>query len=805
MLAAAVLLAGIPRTVSASDLAQARFDATMARAKATMLTDPREAIAAVEQAEQDAKGISSVRARRVAEATIVWLRGEAYFRMDDLVAAGPLIERALREVDQVAPGSKLAGDVLLTDGSIHGTRTEVAEALVDFQRAHHNFVRVGDARGQAISLICISTLYKDAKDYTTALRYLREALEAYQADPNLEISTRNNRGVILQHQGQLVAAEKEFTTSLKLARSQQNQNAVIQVLRNRARNSLLAGNVAQARRDIEAAQRLSSAARVQDGSLLALSAQADLQTGQVSLAGKIIDTAFADVDLNDTPVTVRDAHQTAFDVYRALHQDGKALAHLLALKRLDDESTRLAPETSTALMAAQFDSANQEAKIARLRDAEKLRVARDALKEAEFERLLLLLGAGAGAVILLLLTVNLMTVRRSRDRVRAANRDLERTNGALGEALAAKTEFLATTSHEIRTPLNGILGMTQVLLADAAMAPPMRERLGVVHGAGLTMRALVDDILDVAKMETGALALEQQPFDLRASLEDATAMWAEQARAKGLIFAADLARCPTYVAGDAARVRQIVFNLLSNALKFTDAGAVSISAEGDADGVRIRVSDTGIGIAPDKQGQVFEPFQQADASTTRRFGGTGLGLSICRSLARAMGGDITVASQPGRGATFTVALALPSVEAPVAAAPAEDRPALLIVDRNPIGRAMFRSLFAPYSEAIRFAGTAADAAASLARGGVAQVLVDDATVRASGDPRQFLATIVAAAGATPVTLLWPAAAEAEREAWLRLGVTAVIAKPVSGAALIAALFPPGCDEAGEPRLVSQAA
>ena len=788
-----------------TDNPQARFDAIVQRMKAAMLTDPRAAIDLAAQGEQVGEAIPSPADRHVAMATVLWLQAEARFRIDDLDSAASLIARARGEIEASAPKSKLQGDILLTSGSIHGSRTEVAAALTDFVQAHDIFVRVKDARGQAISLICISTLYKDAKDYKKALKYLDEAIEIDVTDPSIAYGVHNNRGVILRHSGLYEQADREFTVSLQFARKLNSQTTYIQAFRNRARNNLQAGKLRSAERDISIARRLVAKIGGKDEPLTALAGQAALRHGHLAEAGRLINLAFVGIDLTTTPVTVREAHEAAYDVYRALHQDDKALAHLIALKRIDDESTRLATQTSTALMAARFDAANQEAKIRQLRDAERLRVARDALEQARFERSLLRIGGAAGMVILVLLLINVVTLRRSRDRVRAASDALAGTNTALNKALAAKTEFLATTSHEIRTPLNGILGMTQVLLADATLTPAVTERLTVVHGAGLTMCALVDDILDVAKMETGNLAIEHAPFDPRACLTDAAVMWAEQARGKGLVFAADFARLPPLVSGDAARVRQIAFNLLSNAIKFTAAGAVSISAEAANDGIVIRVSDTGIGVATGAQGDIFEPFRQADASTTRRFGGTGLGLSICRSLARAMGGDIALVSAPGQGSTFIVTLPLPvATPAPVRAEADGDGPSLLVVERNPIARAMFRSLLAPHVGVVRFAVSAKEAVACLATGDVGGVLIDDATARAEGDPRRFVAEVVAAAGYAPVTLLWPATDSGEQDALIRLGVTTLLLKPVSGAALIAALFPIE-PFSGDIALVSQAA
>ena len=802
MLAGALAIAASP--VAAQPAApQARFDAAVDAAKAAMLVDPRQTVENAHRAEPLALALTSQRARDTALATALWLEAEALYRLDDLARAAPLIERAHALVRAAAPGSKVEADVLLTRGSINGKQLRVAEALGDFTSAHRLFHANGDPRHEAIALICMANLYFDAKDYDSALRYLGEALEAFPADAGLAYAIYNTRGLVLQDQNQFAAADTAFRQALQNARSIKSGALEAMFLRNIARNQLLAGRVADADRTIEAARRASAGGEGDETQLDALAAQAAFQHGDFAAAGRLIDRAFAGIDPAKTDARFRYAHLTAVAAYRALHRDSSALAHLQALKRLDDEATKLATQTSSALMAAQFDKANQDTKIARLRDAERLRVARDALQRAKTERTLFLIGGGAALAIMAMLAVALVTIRRSRDKVRAANDDLAVTNGALGKALAAKTEFLATTSHEIRTPLNGILGMTQVMLADRQLTGPTRDRLTVVHGAGLTMRALVDDILDVAKMETGNLGLDVAPFDPASCLRDASAMWAEQARAKGLAFTVDLDRCPGRVEGDAARVRQIVFNLLSNALKFTATGSVALVAEAaPAGGLRIEVRDTGIGIAADKQAEVFESFRQADTSTTRQFGGTGLGLAICRNLTEAMGGTITVASKLGQGSSFTVALPLPVVDAaPVVVAEASG-PRVLVVDRNPIARAMLRTLLAPHAAEIVFAGSVDEIRAA---GVVAHVLIDGVTAKGEGDAPGFVAEVLAASPDAMATLLWPAGDEEGRAALADLGLAQILVKPVTGVMLVATMFAPACDERSGSRLVSQAA
>jgi len=233
---------------------------------------------------------------------------------------------------------------------------------------------------------------------------------------------------------------------------------------------------------------------------------------------------------------------------------------------------------------------------------------------------------------------------KARDAAEAANR--------------AKSAFLATMSHEIRTPLNGVLGMAQAMAADK-LTRVQRERLDVVRQSGEALLAILNDVLDLSKIEAGKLELEEAEFDVGELARAAHATFAATAQAKDLGFALKVERNASGVyRGDSVRVRQILYNLVSNALKFTDHGEVKVTVGRVRGSLILTVSDTGIGIAPDNLATLFQKFEQADASTTRRFGGTGLGLSICRDLAELMGGKIEVDSVPGHGATFRATLPL---------------------------------------------------------------------------------------------------------------------------------------------------
>jgi signal transduction histidine kinase/CheY-like chemotaxis protein len=280
--------------------------------------------------------------------------------------------------------------------------------------------------------------------------------------------------------------------------------------------------------------------------------------------------------------------------------------------------------------------------------------------------------------------------------------EMKAQSAALEEALAraeaanrAKNDFLANMSHEIRTPLNGIMGLAEVMLRGR-LDDDQREMLSAMAASADTLNQLLCDLLDFSRLEAGKLEVVSEPFALDQVAGEAASLFARQARAKGLTFEVKVAEAARRrVVGDPARIKQILTNLLSNALKFTSSGGVTLSIAAGAmdDRCYFEVRDTGVGFDPQDAERLFGRFEQADGSITRKYGGTGLGLAICRQLAGLMGGTISAAGQPRRGAVFTLILPLPLAEpaAPEAADGADpvcDASGLrvLVADDNPTNR-----------------------------------------------------------------------------------------------------------------------
>ena len=374
---------------------------------------------------------------------------------------------------------------------------------------------------------------------------------------------------------------------------------------------------------------------------------------------------------------------------------------------------------------------------------------------------------------------------------RAKETDAEAAN-------AAKSSFLATMSHEIRTPLNGVLGMAQAMEADE-LSDAQRRRLTVIRSSGEALLALLNDVLDLSKIEAGKVELESITFDVAPLAAGVEAAFAHQAADKGLSFLTLIAPEASGVwLGDPTRLRQILYNLVSNAVKFTARGGVSLSVDRQDESLRFVVADTGVGVPADKLDMLFDKFSQVDASTTRRHGGTGLGLAICRELAGLMGGRIAVESGVGEGSRFTLTVPLRRSDAaptPAFEAAGETQTSwgglrLLAAEDNPINQLVLKTLLAQIGVEPTMVENGEEAIAAWEDGDWAAILMDVQLpvmdgVAATREIRRREAAL--GRPRTPIIALTANAMAHQIEEYAAAGMEGHVAKPIAAASLFTAI------------------
>ncbi|MDM4766917.1 PAS domain-containing hybrid sensor histidine kinase/response regulator [Pelomonas sp. SE-A7] len=356
----------------------------------------------------------------------------------------------------------------------------------------------------------------------------------------------------------------------------------------------------------------------------------------------------------------------------------------------------------------------------------------------------------------------------------------------------AKSAFLANTSHEIRTPLNGLVGLARMLQQPDMPDDTRRQYLDQMLDSAESLSGLISDILDLSKIEAGRLTLEALPFALRDMLGTMRLAYLTLAQARGLSFQIEVdASVPAWVVGDPVRTRQILSNYLTNAIKFTDSGSVAVRVRAlSPERVRIEVQDTGPGIAPELRARLFQPFTQADESTTRRYGGTGLGLSICRELAELMGGQVGVDSEYGQGSTFWAELDLPAAPTPISTQLREARSheeleglRVLMVEDNPVNMMIAVALLEQWGLEVSQASDgsqaieAINAAATLGKPYDA-VLMDVQMPVMSGHEATRIVRRRFSAAELPIVALTAAALISERDEALAAGMNDFLTKPI---------------------------
>ena len=596
-------------------------------------------------------------------ADIYWVIAQSHFLSGDPDTA--------RQVQRQIAGLRRSGvngrrdraRISLLDGMMAFARRDFGAALSAYRNSQLAFIRARDQRGQSQALRGMAMLYNDVGDGPSAQRFLDLAANVYNDDDLSRLIIANNRGAAAMSDERFADALRQFSLARDMASRLELRSFLPTIDRNIA---LAHANLGDYDAAETALARLGPIADISNPGLR-LNAYRVLATialgrGQLDRAERALGVSLSGVDPQSSASSYRQFHFLAYQLANRRGNHNRALEQLEAVRRIDQVDAVTTASNRAALLGAQFQFSAQESRIQQMR-AQQLQ--RDIAAQRRFTYAIM---AGA-ALALALLGALVMALFRSRNQARQHSAELSEINVELERALAAKKAFLAATSHEIRTPLNGILGVAQVMLADRNLGADHRRQMELLNDAGATMKALVDDILDAAKMDNGSFTVQPRPADVGDVMSRVARLYATQAESRGIALVIDNQMGDCWQMTDPDRLTQILFNLVGNALKFTHEGSVTVSlcrsAAGDT--LDLAVRDSGIGIAAEHHDAVFEMFRQVDNSRRRTYGGTGLGLAICRQLARAMGGDIALDSVEGAGSCFTVHLPWSPAERPEAA------------------------------------------------------------------------------------------------------------------------------------------
>ena len=658
--------------------AQDQFNLMVTRSQSSMMAHPDVALSAAEDAASLAKQFQGQQYRE-AMATAYCLEAEALNRTNRNQAAREVVTKASELVAGRRAPTKLDGDLALARAAIADSAGDFALALKNYQQAHSIFVQLGIRRRQAIVLLDLGGLYERARDFDREIRYYNEAVEAYSGDPAISLAAANNLGSAFQQMGLYARAIPRFEQALNIVSSLKSATLEASILNSLAVSYARINKLAEAERAVTRALKLEASTDQNEEERFSwgVKAEIDYRRGNLHAAAIDLQNAFRGVELGTTTPTFRDMHQIAYVIYKAKGDLPLAMAHLEAFKRLDDQGRSLAASTNFALLGAKFDFARQDLEIEQLKSAGLERDIK--LRRSQGELQLIVLCVIIAGITLLLVwfawrhvtlkhhqkdiaqkNIELVETLLERDgeieRRTTAEAELRIAMQAAQQANLAKSHFLANMSHELRTPLNAIIGFSELILGGGTKPEKTREYIRDIAGGGRHLLAVLNNVLDMARLESGKVELADRVVRLGDVVDGALAVLGghDTIAGKEIRVSGD---GDILLRVDEVRLRQVLINLVSNAVKFTEEGGlIEIRLEHAPHGLDLIVEDNGKGIPSDKIQFVMEPFAQAEGIYARSHGGAGLGLPIVKSLVELHDGTFTIEIEQGKGTRACVHL-----------------------------------------------------------------------------------------------------------------------------------------------------
>jgi len=655
-----------------------QFDTLVAGAKKSMMGDPKTALGKARAAVALVEKLPANASQQNALATSLWLESEALTRINHVDQARVALARAIKIASNDGVLNKLDGDLALSVARLADSDGDVGKSLKSYQKAYNIFAKLGIKRGQSMALQGLGLIYEEARDFTREIDYYKQAAATYSSEPSFKLTIANNVGSALQQMGRYAEALQNYKKALAIASSLDSKFLQARILTN------IAAVEGKLKRFDEAEQSAKQALKLLGKNdeygwspfVWGVKAEIEYQRGNLKAAKADIVRTFQGIDLDTTIAPFRDMHEIAYKIYSATGNYKEALAHLKAFKRLDDEGRSLTASANLALLGARFDFANQKLEIEHLKTEQLQREAKLKESRAATQRILFASFVAIAVLFIGWISWRHRLLHRHRDAIAKANAELtkilgERDNeitrrietenqlrdakSSAEEANRAKTHFLANMSHELRTPLNAIIGFSDLVAAGVLPAAKAAEYGGDINKSGRNLLAILNHILDAARLDAGKVTLSEADLFLGEVVENALATLHGVLAGKRVAFVSEPGVC---VRGDVARLTQVMEILLSNAAKFTGPeGRIEIRVGRSQDGgTDISVSDDGIGIPADRLSSILEPFSQVESVYARTHGGAGLGLAIANSLIVLHGGMLSIESESDRGTTVLIHL-----------------------------------------------------------------------------------------------------------------------------------------------------
>lgn len=684
------------------------------------------------------------------------------------------LDDALRHFLDALPLAEQAGDIDIlasVNFSLGGVYTQIGaypEAELVFEKALSQFQSINLLPGVAVVYASMGELRQETGDYDAAMNYYKKVVGIMEEVGDLSglAFAHASLGSVCLLQGDVDGAVKQFKKSLEYAEIIGDRDVL-------SNGHLNLGQIHQERGNLTEAK-------------MALERALDIVLEGGSIEHRM------------------NAHKSLAEIYRAEGNFEVAHGHLLGFIAAREELYPTDYTETLAQIQARYQAKEHEAEISSLRrdsvvhelQAERGRAQRNIAFGAVFIILVVLLALSNGYWVK---TRSSRKMARQNARLLQVSKELEQANNV-------KSEILANTSHEIRTPLNGILGLVTLLL-DTEIDEQQEANLKSIEHSGQTLLHLVNDILDLSRIEAGKFDIEYVPFDLRGALETESQIWQEQAESKALSFTMDIDDdLPDHIISAGSRVLQILTNFVSNAIKFTEAGSVAVRVtvrrlSGTEVDLLFEVQDTGIGVSQEFNDKAFERFSQSDASSTRAFGGTGLGLAISRDLANMMHGEIGVSGQDGEGSTFWFSMtsALPAARdlsvketRPVRRPAQDDGPQValhvLIAEDNEINQRVIVGLVERLGHSTAVVGNGEDVLEILKVEEFDVILMDIQMPGIDGVmAAKWIRSSDGPASEIPIVALTANAMTGDREKYLGQGMDDYLPKPIDPAALATVL------------------